>query len=77
MGAEIWNQNELHGRRVELTREGSKVRGIILAQDLKFSSEEFLFQWTGKDGSQKMSPLLEGELEAIRTDLAGGAEGDG
>jgi hypothetical protein len=66
MGPEIRNEKELHGRRVELTREGKKVRGVILAQDLKFSSHEFLFQWTGENGSQKMSPLLEGELEAIR-----------
>lgn len=66
MGAEIRNERELHGKRVELIRGGKKVRGIILAQDLKFSSYEFLFQWKDDQGGQKMSPLLDGELEQIR-----------
>ena len=68
MGAVIRNQSDLHGKVITLKRGGKDVRGVLLAQDGRFCSDEFAFRWSNASGV-KIDLVSSDELSNIRKSL--------
>ena len=68
MGNVVRNKTTIHGKKIELTRGGKKVNGVILSPDAKRNPDEFLFQWKDAKGVQ-ISPISADEMEVIKATI--------
>lgn len=67
MGAVFKNPNTLHGKKVELTRGGKKVSGVLLATSLRENEEEnFNFRWINENGATCVSAVSDDEVEILK-----------
>jgi hypothetical protein len=69
MTIEIRGEDTLHGKRAKLTRGGKEVTGVIIAQDMKNQSGDFMFRWADENGKTCLSPIDKDELKIVHAQL--------
>lgn len=65
VGPVIIGPPTLNGARVELTRGGKLVKGVLMSRDGQNSNDKLVFKWSDGEGPPSISPLTGAELDKL------------